>query len=123
MGGIPNNRERRTRNISRDWSQLDLRPHPAYSCYGRMSDKLKIGLIVDGERVSKYVYELADWANTTDVVCISHLIIQELPANQRGSILTSLFRTSPIKHAAVALWKVKTRLELRRVAAVQAYRG
>jgi hypothetical protein len=39
-----------------------------------MNNKLKIGLIVDSERASKYVYELAEWANSTDALCVSHLI-------------------------------------------------
>ncbi len=90
-----------------------------------MSDKLKIGLIVDGEHVSRYVCQLADWARTTDALCISHLIVQERPTAKkgRGSFLSRLFGKSPLKHAAVALWKAKTRLELRRLAAVEAYRG
>jgi hypothetical protein len=41
--------------------------------------KLKIGLIVDTPVVSRYVYELAQWANTQPDLAITHLIIQQLP--------------------------------------------
>ena len=39
--------------------------------------KLKIGLIVDSELVSKYVYELAEWAKTQENLFISHFLLQK----------------------------------------------
>jgi hypothetical protein len=39
--------------------------------------KLKIALIVDSINVSKYVFDLAAWANDQDDITLSHLIIQK----------------------------------------------
>jgi hypothetical protein len=66
-----------------------------------MTNKLKIGLIVDGPHVSQHVYELAEWANTTDCLNISDLIIQQLPvaANARDVTLSSLLRAGPNRGA------------------------
>jgi hypothetical protein len=89
-----------------------------------MYSKLKIGLIVDGELVSKYVHELAEWANTTDALCVSHLIIQDRPpAAGRAGIFYGLLHKNPLRLARDALWRVKTRLESARVARVEAFNG
>ena len=90
-----------------------------------MGGRLKVGLIVDSERVSRHVYELAQWASQTDAVCISHLIVQPLPATTapRASVVTRVFRKSPAAHATVALWKAKARLESRVIGRMPAYRG
>jgi len=89
-----------------------------------MHGKLKIGLILDGELASKYVHELVDWANKTDALCVSHLIIQSRPpAAGRAGSFYRLLRKSPPKLARDALWRVKTRLESARVARVPAFNG
>jgi hypothetical protein len=90
-----------------------------------MNNKLKIGLIVDCERVSKYVYDLAEWANTTDTLSVSHLIIQERRArpNRRLGVFSTLLRNSPVGPATALLWKATTRLESSRVARVKAFNG
>ncbi|HUL18306.1 MAG TPA: hypothetical protein VLV29_03475, partial [Steroidobacteraceae bacterium] len=78
-----------------------------------MSSKLKIGLIVDGEHVSNHIYELAEWANTTACLNVSHLIIQQRPPrpDARDSVLSSLSREGPRRAATIALWKLKNKLE------------
>src|SRR5271156_6788920 len=89
-----------------------------------MCSKLKIGLIVDGELASKYVHELVDWANTTDALCVSHLIIQDRPlAAGRAGNRYRLLRKNPLMLARDALWRAKTRLESARVARVEAFNG
>ena len=90
-----------------------------------MSVRLKVGLIVDDERVSRHVYELAQWATSTDTVYVSHLIVQRRappPARRRGA-LAKLFAKNPAAHATVMLWKAKNKIESRSVARNPAYRG
>jgi len=90
-----------------------------------MGGRLKVGLIVDSERVSRHVHELAQWASQTEAVSITHLIVQPRPASTapRAGVLKRVFRKSPAAHATVALWKAKARLESRVVARMPAYRG
>jgi hypothetical protein len=55
--------------------------------------KLKIGLIVDSTTVSKYVYDLAEWANSEENIEVSHLIIQNISKpNQSASTLSKSIR-------------------------------
>ena len=42
-----------------------------------MTGILKIGLIVDGPHLAKYVYDLIEWTRQTDSIQISHLIVRE----------------------------------------------
>ena len=82
-----------------------------------MVSKLKVGLIVDGERVSRQVFELAQWAHSTDTVNVSHLIVQtRASCARRRGLLNRLFGKSPAAHATVMLWKTKNKLEARGVA-------
>ena len=87
--------------------------------------KLKIGLIVDGPQVTKYVYDLIEWTRNTDSIRISHLVIQDLPVEvgSRRSRISALFRKSLVAHARTALWKLKERLESRRLTRIKAFRG
>src|ERR1700676_4222064 len=48
--------------------------------------KLKVGLIVDSEFASKYVYELAEWAQTQNDLLISHLLILKAEYTRLGRI-------------------------------------
>ena len=48
--------------------------------------RLKIGLIVDSDFVSKYVYELAQWGQLQESLLISHLIIQNVKHIKQGKI-------------------------------------
>ena len=48
--------------------------------------KLKVGLIVDSEFVSKYVSELAEWGQTQNDLLISHLLIQKTEHPRPGKI-------------------------------------
>jgi len=57
--------------------------------------RLKIGLLVDSEASSKYVYDLARWAANRPDVEISHLIVHgpdEEPGRRFGAFVTSLRR-------------------------------
>ena len=45
----------------------------------KSSSQLRIGLIVDSNWSSKYVYDLCEWAKQQKVLAISHIFIQELP--------------------------------------------
>lgn len=89
-----------------------------------MSTTLKVGLIVDEERLSKYDHELVAWAHTTGTIGISHLIVQhrDVPARKRP-LLVRLIRNPPRKLIAALLWKIKERREAPQLAAVEAYRG
>lgn len=88
-----------------------------------MGGRLKVGLIVDDERVSRHVFDLAQWANSTDAVCISHLIVQRRPSlTQRRGLIKKVFGKSLTAHATVMLWKAKHRLESRSLARIAAYR-
>jgi hypothetical protein len=46
--------------------------------------KLRVGLIVDSQFASKYVYELAEWAKTQNDALVSHLIIQKADTARRS---------------------------------------
>jgi hypothetical protein len=86
---------------------------------------LKIGLIVDGPHLAKYVYDLIEWTRQTGSIQISHLIVQERelePRSWRTRIAKSLGK-SPAAHTQTALWKLKERLETRRLMRIKAFRG
>lgn len=85
---------------------------------------LKIGLIVDGERLAKQVHELVAWANATGSIRITHLILQQRPSRARtGPRWVRIIRKSPAELATVLLGRVKDRLEKRRVETLEEYRG
>ena len=48
--------------------------------------KLKVGLIVDSALASKYVYELAEWAQTQNDLVISHILVQKARNVRLGQI-------------------------------------
>ena len=86
--------------------------------------ELKIGLIVDGERLAKQVHELVQWANTTGSIRVTHLIVQQLPPPPpRRPLWARLVGRSPAELAKLLLWRLKERIEKRRVEAIDAYRG
>ncbi len=58
-------------------------------------EKLKVGLIVDSNIVSKYVYEIAYWLKTQEDIEFSHLIIQNIPEE---NLSISLFVKKFLKH-------------------------
>jgi hypothetical protein len=73
--------------------------------------KLKIALIVDGERVwNHHVYQLAEWTIATDCLDVSHLIIQERTAPSE-SWLEMLLRGEIRRAARTLLWKVINKFE------------
>lgn len=59
-------------------------PHPP------PNPTLKIGLIVDSEHASKYLYDVAEWSRSQDNLSISHLIIQKDIPIQMGILKRSL---------------------------------
>ncbi len=76
-----------------------------------MSNKLKIALIVDDEHVwNHHVYELAEWAKSTDCLDVSHLILQER-SWPRDDIFPSLLLGRPIRALTLVLWKAINKLE------------
>ena len=56
-----------------------------------MPDKFKIGLITDSRRVSKYVRQFIEWAETQDHLYISNLIIQDIHRSQLANIHNGKF--------------------------------
>lgn len=88
-----------------------------------MNITLKVALIVDGERLSSHNYELVKWANSSGLMQVSHLIVQERdrPTRKRPLRLR-LLRASPRAVARALLWKLKDWIEARHVAANACYR-
>lgn len=85
---------------------------------------LKIGLIVDSERLTKDVHELVQWASSTRSIRISHLIVQQRdPPARRPPRWVRIIRKSPAELTSLLLWRVKDRFEKRQVEALEAYRG
>jgi len=88
-----------------------------------MRNKLKIALIVDDEHVwSHHIHELAQWANSTDCLDVTHLIIQDRswPPDR---IFLSLLRGRLIRAVTIALGKAINKLESIDVARVDPHMG
>lgn len=81
-----------------------------------MNKKLKMGLIVDEERLSTYDRELIDWANGGDQIFISHLIVQhrDLPP-RKHPLPVRLALYSLGKLTAILLWRIKEWMESRHI--------
>lgn len=92
-----------------------------------MNGRLKVGLIVDQEDLSKFDYELVRWASSTESIWISHLIVQTRspPLNKR-SLIERILRTNPIEFVRnliwQTLWMIKGRLEARNLAEFPEFR-
>ena len=84
--------------------------------------RLKVGLLVNSEHVSKHVYELVHWAQSTHSLQFTHLIVQQRPASET-SLLSVLKRKGPVALLTQLLWRVKNRVESRAVAAIPGYEG
>jgi hypothetical protein len=76
-----------------------------------MAAPLKVALVVDGENLDEHRLRLVEWANSTESVRISHLIIQQRDPGPRPPLPVRLLRKRPAQVAAQALWKLKSRLE------------
>jgi hypothetical protein len=61
-----------------------------------ISTGLKIGLIVDSATQSKYLFDLAQWANSQSNLTISHLIIQTIPKRSKVRCVISRIRRKGI---------------------------
>lgn len=83
-----------------------------------MSARLKIGLIVDQEELSKFDYEFIQWAKSTKLIWISHLIVQtrSSPVYIRP-LIGQILNRKPIERIRGILWKtlwaIKARVEMR----------
>ena len=90
-----------------------------------MKGKLKIGLIVDGPHLAKYVYDLIEWSRNTDSVQISHLVVQDRAVETAPwrTRIAKFLRKRPAALAQIVLWKLKERLESRRLTRIKAFRG
>lgn len=84
-----------------------------------MPDPLKVGLIVDDETLNKYDYELVQWANLSDSLRITHLIIQKRNGVhfRKSSLWMKLrrrsFRSIIVDGLWKVLWTLKERMETR----------
>ena len=90
-----------------------------------MKGKLKIGLLVDGPHLAKCVCDLIEWSRSTESIEITHLIIQNrtLATASWPQRVAQFLCKSPAAHAQSALWKLKERLESRRLTRIKAFRG
>lgn len=85
-----------------------------------MNKKLKMGLIVDEERLSKHDHELIAWANAGDTIAISHLIVQHRdPPAPKRPLPVRLASHSVGKLTGILLWKIKEWMEARHVPAAE----
>lgn len=92
-----------------------------------MSTRLKIGLIVDQEDLSKFDYELVRWASSTGSIWVSHLIVQRRsPSPRKRSLIERILSKDPIDLVRNLLWNtlwtIKERAELRTLAEFQEFR-
>lgn len=83
------------------------------------SSPLRIALIVDGVRVSKYDADLIEWMMTQDHLEASHLIIQKLSTQQVqgrwSKAVNALKQSGWSALAQLVLWNVIARIELLRL--------
>ena len=87
--------------------------------------KLKVGLLVDGPEVPKYLYDLIEWSRGTDSIQITHLIIQDrsVVARSLRTRVLGVFHKPLASHAQTGLWRLKDRLESRRLTRIKAFSG
>jgi hypothetical protein len=83
-------------------------PNTGANASGSMSSKLKVGLLLDSEISSQYVYDLAKWAQTQENMSLSHLIVQKADATGKGeagdaAVSSSQGLLSRIRAASFAL--------------------
>src|SRR5690348_7958534 len=84
---------------------------------------LKVGLIVDGERLTKQIHEFVHWARSSGDIQVTHLIVQQRPVPAHRPLWVKILRKSPAELTSLLLWRLKDRIEQRRVEALQKYRG
>ncbi len=71
-----------------------------------MSARLKVGLIVDQEDLSKFDYELVQWASSTGAIWVSHLIVQRRsPSPRKRTLIERILGKAPIKLMRSAVWR------------------
>ena len=86
--------------------------------------KLKIGLLVDGPQVPKYLYDLVEWSRSTGSIEITHLVIQERSVTLRSlhTRVLGALRKGLSAGVQSGLWRLKERLESRRLARMRAFK-
>ena len=91
---------------------------------GPQQGKLKIGLLVDGPRIPKYLYDLVEWSRGSESIEITHLLVQERSATARSlrTRVLGAIRKGLAAHAQTGLWRLKERLESRRLARMNAFK-
>lgn len=87
-----------------------------------MNTRLKVGLIVDDETLNKYDHDLAQWAQSSSLLQISHLIVQEKAELKRDRSIWERLRGRSLASIALgllskSLWGFKELLETRELAA------
>lgn len=76
--------------------------------------RLRIGLLVDSEFSSKYVYELAEWGQLQTGLTISHLIIHKPEVSNRGKfsgVIGTLKNKGLRESLRIFLWSLIEKLE------------
>jgi hypothetical protein len=92
-----------------------------------MNDRLKVGLIVDQEDLYKLDYDLVQWANSTHLIWISHLIVQgqSLPLQKRP-LIERMLNKNPLdlirNFLWNTLWTIKECVDARSLAEFPAFR-
>jgi len=84
----------------------------------RTIDKLKVGLIVDSEFVSKYVYELAEWGQLQNDLSIAYLIILQRENIERGKVshAVNILKNKGLKEPLkLILWTLIYKVEMRKL--------
>lgn len=79
---------------------------------------LRVGLIVDAERVSVYIADWVHWAKTQENIVISHLIIQDVPprvSRRVARIFSSVARVGVRAYFETLSFSLITRLEALRL--------
>lgn len=93
-----------------------------------VNTRLKVGIIVDQENLSKFDYELVRWANSTDSIWISHLIVQnESPPFRKRTLVDRILNRNPVDLVRDFLWDflwtIKRRVEIRNLVEFPEFRG
>ena len=87
-----------------------------------MNTRLKVGLIVDDETLNKYDHDLAQWAQSSGLLQISHLIVQKKTESKNNRAIWERLRGRSPKSVVLGLlskvlWHFKEWLETRELAA------
>jgi hypothetical protein len=86
---------------------------------------LKIGLIIDGDNLSKYDLALVQWMKQQPSLCVSHIISQQLPLQPQlkrwQRALSILLRQGLARFLQTTLWNIASRIEIYRLKRQEAF--